>query len=138
MEIAKNRAYNDRKQFSAAEQNAAIETLYTCLEKILLLWAPVIPFITSKLYMDLYGRDVHFEQFPEAQKKEEKTGINSNELIELNSIVWKAKKDAGLGLRDEIAEISIPKGLKALELDLKEMHNAKKISYGNKIEVKLK
>jgi len=138
LEIAKNRAYNDRKQFSAAEQNGAIQTLYKCLETILLLWAPIIPFITSKLYMDLYGKDVHFEQFPEAQKKGGKIGINSNELIELNGIVWKAKKDAGMGLRDEIAEISIPKGLKALELDLKEMHNAKKISYGNKIEVKLK
>ena len=88
--------------------------------------------------MDLYGRDVHFMEFPEAREKKGKTEINSDELIELNGIVWKAKKDAGMGLRDEIAEISIPKGLKALELDLKEMHNAKKISYGNKIEVKLK
>ncbi len=138
LEIAKNRAYNDRKQFSASEQNAAIQTLYKCLETLLRLWAPIIPFITYKLYMDLYGRDVHFEEFPEAQKKKEKTGINSNELIELNSIVWKAKKDAGLGLRDEIAEITIPKSLKALELDLKEMHNAGKIAYGKEIEVKLK
>ncbi|MBI2529994.1 MAG: valine--tRNA ligase [Candidatus Diapherotrites archaeon] len=138
LEIAKNRAYNDRKQFGASEQNGAIQTLYKCLETILLLWAPVIPFITYKLYMDLYGKDVHFMDFPKAQKEKGKTGINSNELIELNGCVWKAKKDAGMGLRDEIAEIAIPKGLKALELDLKEMHNAKKIGYGNKIEVKLK
>ena len=64
-----------RKRFWGAgyteDKLAAYQTLYTCLETVVKLMAPIAPFYADKLYMDLVratGRDtvdsVHLAQFP--------------------------------------------------------------------------
>ena len=125
VELSKSRAYNDDK--------AAFYTLHTCLDTLLKLLAPIVPMFTSKLYKDMRGKDVHKEEFP--QKTNHKVTFSTEMLIEANSTVWKAKKDKGLSLKAEIAEITVPLPLKPIESDLKATHNAKKISYGDKITV---
>jgi valyl-tRNA synthetase len=135
IELVKNRAYNKDGHFPEREQRAAHFTLHFVLEHMLKLLAPIIPFVTYTIYMNLKEEDIHFTGFPEPTKRF-KTGFATEELEELNGVVWKTKKDGGLSLRDEVKELSIPEKFGGIEKDLVHMHNVKRISYGDKIEVK--
>ena len=129
LELAKNRAYNQNKDFTEEEQNAALFTLQYCLKTLLKLLAPIIPFITFKIYSELFGGDIHAEEFP-AVEHEYETKLTTDKIVELNSTVWKTKKDNGLALNAEISELSVPEDFRAVEKDLKMVHKAKKISFG--------
>jgi valyl-tRNA synthetase len=135
IELAKNRAYNQDNKYSKEEQNAALYTMHYCLNTLLKLLAPVIPLITYHIYKELNERDVHFEEFPEPMKKV-KSEIKTEELLELNSAIWKAKKDKGLSLRDVIKEAVLPENLKSVEKDLAAAHGLTKHSFGKKLELK--
>jgi len=134
LEMVKNRAYNAENIFTEEEQDAALYTLHYALQTILKLLAPIVPFVTYKLYHDVYGSDVHKEKFPEAKAKFEII-FASAELEALNSAVWKAKKDKGLSLKEGITELILPDKFSSIEKDLKSMHKIKKISYGPEVKV---
>ncbi len=135
IELVKTRAYNKENMFSKEEQNSALYTLHYCLDEILKMLAPVIPFVTSKLYKDLRGKNIYKEKFPESSGKEYKA-FSSDDIINLNSYIWKAKKDRGLSLKAEIKEAVLPEWAKYIEKDLKFMHNIKQIKYGKEIKLK--
>ena len=134
LELVKGRVYNDNKKFSKEEQNGALYTLNYCLENILKLFAPIIPFITYKIYKDLEGKDIHREEFPKAGEKIE-IQFTEEELTELNSAIWKTKKEKGLSLKAEVKEITLDKKFKGIEKDLIEAHSIKKINYGEKFSI---
>jgi valyl-tRNA synthetase len=137
LELVKNRAYNTSKEFAKEEQNAALYTLHYCLRRILELLAPVIPFITYKLYKDIYGADVHKLHFPVTE--EYTSPFTTEEIQTLNGRVWKAKKDKGLSLKDEVAEVVLPEKFKSIEKDLQLAHKIKIIAYEKDItEAKIK
>lgn len=134
IELSKNRAYNSAGLFSEDEQNSAKFTLNYCLETLLRLLAPIIPFITYTLYDSLYEKDVHFQPFPSTSvvaklTKQEKPSFTSMELEELDSIIWKSKKDKQLSLKSELSELVLPKKFEPIEKDLKAAHSVKKIVY---------
>ena len=131
VELAKARAYN-QGGFSKEEQNAATYTLNYCLDNILKLLSPVIPFFTEKIYFTLRNKDIHKEEFPKPGRKY-KTPFKTEELIALNSRIWKSKKDKKLSLKSEIRELTIPEKFKGIEKDLMATHKIKKISYGKEI-----
>ena len=118
MEMVKPRAYEG--------DTGALYTLHTCLKIILKLLAPITPFITDKVYRELYKKTVHLEPLPE-----ENQIWNSNfkeltdKIIEFNSMVWKAKKEKGLSLNAEIEGIKVPTELRPFESDLIKMHKLK-------------
>tara|TARA_Y100000310_G_scaffold344780_1_gene459462 strand:- start:2927 stop:5320 length:2394 start_codon:yes stop_codon:yes gene_type:complete len=130
LELVKARAYNQEGKFSKEESDGARWTLYYCLENLLKLLAPVIPLMTFKIYRDLWKGDIHFEDFPKVSKKVS-VGFKGRDLMELNSKIWKAKKDKGKGLRDSIGELYVNNKFKKLEKDLKACHGAEDLSYGN-------
>lgn len=134
LELAKNRAYNSDGRFSEEEKNAAIATLHYCMERLLLVLAPVVPMITHKLYNDLYGRDVHFEKFPAAEGYE-LAGFTGEELEALDSEIWKQKKEKQLSLKAEIKEAVIPEKFKSVEKDLISAHNIVKVTYGKELQL---
>ncbi|MBI2145093.1 class I tRNA ligase family protein, partial [Candidatus Woesearchaeota archaeon] len=134
LELVKNRAYNTDDKFSKEEQNAAISTLRYCIEKLLLVMAPIIPMVTYKLYHELYGKDVHFENFP-AVEKYELPGFTAAELEELDRAIWKQHTEKGLSLKAEINEATIPEKFKLVEKDLMAGHNIAKISYGSELKL---
>lgn len=134
LELVKNRAYNGEKNFSKAEQNGAIYTLYYCLEVILRLLAPIIPLITYRIYEELYNKDVHFLEFPKVEKEFE-VSFSTNEIIELNSQIWKAKKERGMSLKGEIKEAELPEKFKEIEKDLAETHGIEKVKFGDRLEL---
>ena len=125
LELVKSRAYNRDNVFSEAEKNAAIETLRLVLQNILKILSPVCPFITEKIWTEMFSKNsIHLESFPE-KNKEGNFAELSEKLIDFNSKIWKTKKESGMGLNSEIENIEIPEDLKIFEKDLKQMHNIK-------------
>ncbi len=133
LELVKHRAYNQEGSFTEGEQQSALYTLHHCLDVILKLLAPVIPFITYRLYMDLHGRDIHSERFPDPEKAG-KPCLSTKHLMELNSEIWKSKKDQGKSLKSEIGHLTLPEEFKPIEKDLSLTHGIKRISWGKALK----
>ena len=134
IELVKNRAYNSSELFNEQEQNSAIYTLNYCLDIMLKVLSPIIPFMTYTIYNKMYGKDIQFEKFPEFQDisekiKKQKIPFSTSKLEELNSKVWKFKKDKQLSLKAELSEMVIPEMFKQIEKDLIAAHSVKTISY---------
>lgn len=118
IELAKTRAYS--------KDNSALYTLHECLKTILVLLAPIAPFMTDHVYRTLYKKSVHKQKFPKV-KKELRIPFKTQDIIRLNSNIWKMKKDKGTSLRSEIDKVTIPKKLKSVKEDIKSAHNIKRI-----------
>lgn len=119
IEMSKPRAYG--QGFTSAEQESAFYTLHTVLKSVLLLLAPITPFITDHIWRKLYGRkSIHLERFPRPTWPKDYAKY-TDKIFEFNSRIWGLKKSRNLSLRDEIAE-EIPEELKIFEKDLKAMH----------------
>ncbi|CDI06158.1 valine--tRNA ligase [Candidatus Nitrosotenuis uzonensis] len=119
IEMVKARAYGDG--FTESEKNAAIYTLHKVLSTILLLLAPITPFITDFMWQTLYSKEtIHKQRHPEPQGAEDMSRF-TKEIEEFNSRVWNEKKSKGLSLKDAIS-IEIPEYLKPFAKDLISMH----------------
>lgn len=120
IEMSKQRAYG--RGFSEKEQRAAWYTLHEVLRTILLLLAPITPFITDYIWRKLYSRrSIHLERFPKVRWSRAYAKY-TGAIIEFNSAVWRMKKEKGLSLKSPI-EIEIPRELRPFERDLIAMHN---------------
>jgi valyl-tRNA synthetase len=117
VELVKTRAYEGGESASYA--------LHTVLKSVLRLLAPICPFMTDKIYRELYRNSVHLEEFPKTKKEwEKKLAKVTPDLIEFNSKIWKEKKEKNMPLNSEYTG-SIPKRLLLFERDLKAMHKLK-------------
>jgi valyl-tRNA synthetase len=120
VEMVKARAYG--RGFSEREMKAAWFTLHLCMRNILVLLAPITPFITDYIWRTMYGKkSIHTERFPRPKWRTQPSKL-TNKLLEFNSRVWNTKKERRLSLKDPI-EIEIPAELKPFEKDLVAMHN---------------
>ena len=120
MELAKKRAYG--VNCTPEQQKSAWYTLHICLKTILLLIAPIIPFITDHIWRNLYGEEgIHKRMFPE-DKWETKDCIDTKRILEFNSNVWNLKKEKGISFREPIS-LEIPNELEKYSNDIKSMHN---------------
>jgi valyl-tRNA synthetase len=120
IEMAKSRAYGSG--VTEAEQKAAWYTLHTVLRSIMLLLAPIVPFVTDTLWRELYGgTSIHRERFP-TSKWDTETTKYTEKIVEFNAKVWFEKKSKGLSLKEPI-KMSVPEDLRDFALDLKAMHN---------------
>ncbi len=119
IEMVKARAYGEG--FTEDEKNSAIYTLHKVLSTILLLLAPITPFITDYIWQVLYSKEtIHMQRRPESENLEDLSSI-TKEVMDFNSKVWNEKKARGLSLKDSIS-IEIPESLKRFEKDLIQMH----------------
>jgi valyl-tRNA synthetase len=131
VELVKNRAYNQNDEFTKDQQNAAVFVLNHVLETLLKLLAPIVPLLTYRIYKELNGKDIHFETFPETEK-EYLVEITKEDIVDLNSFIWKYKKDAGKSLKEEISELIVEEKFKMMQHDLISAHNIKKLSFGDR------
>lgn len=121
LELVKNRAYNQEKKFTEEESSSARYTLYYLLERFLTLIYPITPQLTSVIGKEL-GIDMLTLEFPKAKLGKSNLEL-INKIMEFNSLVWKAKKDKSVSLREHIDGVEIPSELHDLKEDLIACHN---------------
>ena len=128
IEMVKARAYN---QEDSIGHKSAIFTLHLCLSTILLLLAPICPFITEELWTKIYSaKSIHVQHLPDFSQRDYHKLSNYTGLItDFNSKVWNKKKETilektgkPLSLKDPV-EISIPTELNLFKKDLGLMHS---------------
>ncbi|MEM3047094.1 MAG: valine--tRNA ligase, partial [Candidatus Bathyarchaeia archaeon] len=104
VEAVKPRAYNKDGKFPEALQRGAWYTLHTCLKNTLKLLAPICPFITEAVWLQLYGEDsIHLAAFPRPRSEWE-SGFAAlrEEFQAFNAAVWKLKKMRGIALNQRL------------------------------------
>lgn len=116
LEMAKTRLYND--------DASATWTLHRIFRDLLSILSPVCPFFTHHLSTTLYEKSsVEIDVFPESPISDTKSWTDITEsLVDFNSVVWKAKKDAGVSLAAPISGHNVPDSLKDIESALVSMH----------------
>jgi len=123
LEMVKQRAYG--VGFSDDEIRSARSTLHLCLKTCLLLLAPITPFITERIWNEIYSKEsIHLQRLP---KPVWDYGLReySVKISNFNSETWNAKRTKGLSLKDPIS-VSVPDELMMFERDLVAMHNLRK------------
>ncbi len=119
-EMVKPRAYG--QGFSKTQQRAAWFTLHVVLKNVLLLLAPITPFMTDHIWRQLYSRkSIHLQNFPRpAWSKAHKR--YTEKMLAFNREVWKIKEKRKLALREPV-EVEVPKVLAPFRDDLIRMHS---------------
>ncbi len=110
-----------RKRFWGSEMSAdklsAYQTLYTCLETVARLMAPIAPFYADRLYQDLTAvtgskdsDSVHLAKFPECDESCVDTELEYRmELAQqISSMVLALRKKEALIVRQPLQKIAIP------------------------------
>jgi valyl-tRNA synthetase len=124
IEMVKARAYEDRPGHASA-----LYTLHKVFSTILLLLAPLTPFISEELWTKMYSeKSVHHQQLPEI-KEDLEFAKHTKAITDFNSLVWNKKKETistetgkPLSLKDPI-EMAVPDELLQFASDLTAMHN---------------
>jgi len=110
----------NRKRYWGGEYNedkiGAYQTLYTCLEAVSQLMAPIAPFYADKLYRDLTlatGRNkqsVHLAKFPEFDEKLIDKSLEERQEIaqKVSSMVLGLRRKVSLKVRQPLQKIMIP------------------------------
>ena len=110
----------NRKRFWGKEMDAdklaAYQTLYTCLETVALLIAPIAPFYADRLYADLTSvtsdndESVHLKLMPEADESAIDTDLENRMHLaqQITSMVLSLRRKADLKVRQPLRRIMIP------------------------------
>jgi isoleucyl-tRNA synthetase len=96
---------------------AAYQTLYTCLETISILSAPIAPFFADKLFGDLNSvskrhsvSSVHLADFPLVNEKMIDTYLEEKMMLaqKISSMVLSIRKNKNLKVRQPLQKIMLP------------------------------
>ncbi len=110
----------NRKRFWGGEMNndklSAYQTLYTCLETVALLIAPISPFFADQLYRDLTSvtegnnKSVHLAKFPEADESVINKDLEEQMQVaqDVTSMVLALRRKANLKVRQPLSTIMVP------------------------------
>ena len=110
----------NRKRFWGGEMNedklSAYQTLYTCLETIALLIAPISPFYADQLYQDLTAvtkgeaESVHLALYPVADEKVINKALEAQMKVaqDITSMVLSLRRKKNLKVRQPLTTIMIP------------------------------
>ncbi len=111
----------NRKRFWGGEMTddklAAFQTLYTCLETVALLIAPIAPFYADQLYLDLTSvtkgdnaTSVHLADFPKADDSLIDKQLEENMKVAqtITSMVLALRRKVNIKVRQPLTSIMIP------------------------------
>ena len=123
----------NRKRFWAGEMTtdklSAYQTLYTCLETVALLIAPVSPFFADKLYRDLTAvtngcaKSVHLAKFPTVDESVINPTLEEQMQVaqDCTSMVLALRRKANLNVRQPLSTIMVPVISEAQKADIEAM-----------------
>jgi len=136
IELVKTRAYNREGVFTREEQNSAIWTLYTVFRYSLKLLAPIMPFVTDKIWREAFGRSIHDESIEDPPEWWREGDGGLLELVKkIDSAVWRYKNRRGMSLADRLdAVLYVPEAAMPAARDLKYMHKVVDIRPGRGTE----
>ena len=108
----------NRKRFWGKEMDAdklsAYQTLYTCLETVALLMAPVAPFFADRLYNDLTAvtrgttESVHLALFPQAGASDTDLEERMRLAQQITSMVLALRRKVNIKVRQPLATLMVP------------------------------
>ncbi len=132
LEMLKGRCFNGEGKFTEDEQRSAWFALHETLKLITKALAPITPFITDKIYRELYdAKGIHGQSYPSPQKEwVSKLTEYTNLVIQTNGGFWKFKRENGLSLRQGLPAAVISEKLEPWAKDLQAMHGIEKIEFG--------
>jgi valyl-tRNA synthetase len=138
LEMIKDRVYNPTIR-GEEQRRSAQYALKTCLITIIKLFAPIMPFITEELYIELFSKEegknsVHLSEWPKFKKTDfdkgaEKTG---DRFLEIVKAVRQYKSANSKSLKSEINLVLDKKDkniMKDAIEDLRATVNARTINY---------
>ncbi len=139
LEIIKDRVYNPQIRGEEKRRSAQF-TLKYCLNNILKLFAPFMPFITEELYLNLFAKEeekksIHISEWPKFNKEDTDNKIDKigGRFIEIVRQIRQIKSQKGKSLKAEI-DLTIDTADKNLLADviddLRATLNAKTINFG--------
>ncbi len=136
LEMLKGRSLNSDSTFTEKEQQSAWFTLHEVLKVISRALAPMTPFITDRIYREIYDeKGIHRHSYPTPQKTWTSPLTEYTELLlQTNSGFWKYKRENNLSLRQGIPEAYISENLKLWARDLQAMHGIEKINFGKPMD----
>jgi len=130
---------------SALDKKCAYQTLYTCLETVAKLIAPVAPFYADRLYSDLNNvsgneqhDSVHLSDFPTANEHLVDQDLEQKMQLaqDISSMVHSLRKKQKIKVRQPLSKILIPvlhikvkHQLEAVEELIKSEVNVKQVEY---------
>ena len=109
-----------RKRYWGGEYStdkiSAYQTLYTCLETVALLAAPIAPFYMEQLFTDLnkvsghYKSSVHLAQFPTANESLINTQLEERMQLaqQISSMVLGLRRKVQIRVRQPLSKLMIP------------------------------
>ena len=111
----------NRKRFWGGEMSedklAAYQTLYTCLESVVMLAAPIAPFITDRIFCDLNaasGRhsesSVHLAEYPKCNEALINSELEARTALsqQVSSMVLALRRKVNINVRKPLSKIIIP------------------------------
>ncbi|HPL94301.1 MAG TPA: isoleucine--tRNA ligase [Paludibacteraceae bacterium] len=135
----------NRRRYWAGEMTldklAAYQTLYTCLETVAKLMAPIAPFFAERLFLDLnsvtqkdISESIHLAQFPTFSESLINKQLEERMFIAqtITSLVLALRKKVNLKVRQPLSSIMIP----VLDNNMKEDIEAVKELILNEVNVK--
>ncbi len=137
LELIKHRIYN---RFDDHSGQSAILTIFYCLNGLLRLFAPFLPYITDELYMRIFQEQnsIHsINNWPiiENYFTDEKSIKQGNLVIKLLELVRKFKSNNNISIKSEIDKLEICSVEDELDetamIDLKYAANAKHVDVFN-------
>ena len=135
----------NRRRYWAGEMTldklAAYQTLYTCLETVAKLMAPIAPFFAERLFLDLnsvtqkdISESIHLAQFPTFSESLINKQLEERMFIAqtITSLVLALRKKVNLKVRQPLSSIMIP----VLDNNMKEDIESVKELILNEVNVK--
>lgn len=131
IKFIRNRVQNE----NGKNKESAIHTLHHVFKTTLELLAPIIPFTTEEIYLNIYKdkESVHLEDWPKVNKKQikKKLEVEMESALVIIEAILASRNKAQIGIRWPLSEVRIslkeikfPKSLKEL---IKEQTNVKEI-----------
>ncbi|MHA1480555.1 MAG: class I tRNA ligase family protein, partial [Candidatus Thorarchaeota archaeon] len=131
MELLKGRCFNGEGTFSEKEQKSGWFTLHSTLNIILRALAPVTPFITDRIFRELFDKSgIHRQPYPQPIDEWNSDLTEHTELLQrTNGGFWKFKRETGQSLREGLPEAYVSKELEPWGKDLQAMHGIEKLYF---------